>query len=315
MPTYLAPISRGLGDLVISLPAVQHLIDAGEETYLVARSAAQLGLAHYIPGLAGVIDEPLFLKQPLPTGSRYINLRDHPLQTDFRWDTAEFKQLYPEYLIVDVTEHIAHDKGIQADFQKLKPLPHSICSELSDVVLFVPGSSNDVKSWPTSHWKLLSERLNGKVMIIGEPKTSQSLDAVLAADIKWLPTPTFAHLLDALSSALAVVSVDTGPMHLAIHQGTPTVGLYLNNPFYLRREPHAEALIGPACAPTCIQRAMAAPLNEEVEWESWQQPEGWHCDESPETRCMGQVTADSVMEKLQVVLKHKFPVPAGVQNR
>ena len=53
----VAPISFGLGDLVVSLPAIQALTAAGneraEETWLLARSAAQRRLAPRIVGLAG----------------------------------------------------------------------------------------------------------------------------------------------------------------------------------------------------------------------------------------------------------------------
>ena len=46
---YVAPISFGLGDLVVSLPAVQALIAQGRrdgnETWLVARSDSQAALA------------------------------------------------------------------------------------------------------------------------------------------------------------------------------------------------------------------------------------------------------------------------------
>ena len=51
---YVAPISFGLGDLVVSLPAIQALIAQGrhhgDETWLVARSAAQARLAERIDG-------------------------------------------------------------------------------------------------------------------------------------------------------------------------------------------------------------------------------------------------------------------------
>ena len=57
---YVAPVSFGLGDLVVSLPAIQALIERGrhrgEETWLVSRSAAQARLAERIAGLTGSVD-------------------------------------------------------------------------------------------------------------------------------------------------------------------------------------------------------------------------------------------------------------------
>ena len=58
---YVAPISFGLGDLVVSLPAIQALIAQGrhdgDETWLVTRSVAQARLADRIAGLTGWVDE------------------------------------------------------------------------------------------------------------------------------------------------------------------------------------------------------------------------------------------------------------------
>ena len=61
---YVAPISFGLGDLVVSLPVVQALIaqaqQVGDDTWLVARSSAQTKLAERIEGLAGWVEEDTF---------------------------------------------------------------------------------------------------------------------------------------------------------------------------------------------------------------------------------------------------------------
>lgn len=284
---------------MISLPALQALIASGEETILVVRSPAQLGLAGYIPGLCGTISEPDFLSQPLPPGSRYLNMRDHPLQTEYRWDTPEFKNLYPDYLIMEVAAHIAADKGIVCDFSTLRPLPYRTVSQLHDQILLVPGSSHDVKRWPTQHWLNLAERLLGRVLVIGEPDKSPPVHELLRAGLRHWPTATFADLVDAVSSALSVVSIDTGPMHLAIHQGTPTIGLYLNNPFYMRREKHAAAVTAPPCSSRCFDLSMEEPLNEDVEWQSWAPLKNWQCQETEAERCMTQISVDAVLDKLK----------------
>src|SRR5262249_47934521 len=58
---YVAPISFGLGDLVVSLPAIQALVAQGQrdgaETWLLARSDAQAQVADRIAGLAGSVSE------------------------------------------------------------------------------------------------------------------------------------------------------------------------------------------------------------------------------------------------------------------
>src|ERR1700680_4004126 len=84
---WIAPISFGLGDLVVSLPAIQALIRGsraeGDEVWLVARAPTQRLLAERITGLAGSVDEASF--DPCREGGRFVDLRDHPLQRDFWW--------------------------------------------------------------------------------------------------------------------------------------------------------------------------------------------------------------------------------------
>ena len=86
--TLLAPVSYGLGDLVVSLPAVQALIGEDQPVWLVARAPAQRLLAERIAGLAGVVDEAELVRG---TGDRFIDLRDHPLQRDCWWGSAAFE--------------------------------------------------------------------------------------------------------------------------------------------------------------------------------------------------------------------------------
>src|SRR5207244_13097225 len=92
-------ISFGLGDLVVSLPAIQALIAegarTGEETWLVARSPAQALLAERIDCLAGCIFEESFNPaDPAAACGRVVDLRDHPLQRDYWWGSAEFVQAH-----------------------------------------------------------------------------------------------------------------------------------------------------------------------------------------------------------------------------
>ena len=78
--TYIAPISFGLGDLIVSLPAIQALITEHKprETWLVARASGQAALADRIAGLGGCVDEDAF--EPAGAGDSFFDLRDHALQ-------------------------------------------------------------------------------------------------------------------------------------------------------------------------------------------------------------------------------------------
>ena len=65
---YFAPIAEGLGDLLITLPALKALIETGVPTHLVLRSPKQAGVAPLIPRLAGWLKEPDFLALKLAAG-------------------------------------------------------------------------------------------------------------------------------------------------------------------------------------------------------------------------------------------------------
>src|SRR5579864_2826245 len=135
----VAPVSLGLGDLVVSLPAVQALIEEGDrrgdETWLVARSESQALLASRITGLSGCLPEAsLEERQP---GDRFVDLRDHPLQRDFWWGSPRFEDTFGPLNINDILARICTDLGIPADFSR--PVPLRVCPrpELEDSVLLV----------------------------------------------------------------------------------------------------------------------------------------------------------------------------------
>src|SRR5437899_1987279 len=108
---YVAPISFGLGDLVVSLPAIQALIargrDEGVGTWLVARSAGQAALADRIAGLSGWVDEASFDRDD--RDGRFVDLRDHPLQRDWWWGSPEFEDAFGPISINDILSRICAD--------------------------------------------------------------------------------------------------------------------------------------------------------------------------------------------------------------
>lgn len=97
------------------------------------------------------------------------------------------------------------------------------------------GASRAYKRWPLEHWASLANNLSAHgagVVFVGD-----RADAALAAQVRSIMT-TQGPVVDlagqtslrALASVLAacdcMVSADTGPMHLAVAVGTPTVALF-----------------------------------------------------------------------------------------
>ena len=121
---YVAPVSFGLGDLVVSLPAIQALIGdgrrRGDETWLIARSPVQAALAERIAGLTGSIAEEAFDRDC--HDGRFVDLRDHPLQRDHWWGSAEFERAFGSLSINDILDRICADFSLDADFSRPVPL-------------------------------------------------------------------------------------------------------------------------------------------------------------------------------------------------
>ncbi len=297
-----------MGDLIVSLPALQWLIKHTSPVYLVLRSPMQEGFQSMVPGLAGSVREADFLAHGLPDGTRYINLRQHPLQTDFMWGTADFESKYPGFKIVDIVDTICQDFGIQADFENLEPLPCRIDAELKQKIAVIPGSGGPFKCWDTESWQDVLTRfgdLGLEFVILGKPDQAPAVQALIDSGMPHHPTPTLSDALSAVSSVRCVVTVDTGLLHLALHQGTPTVGLWLNNPGslnFLRRLKHSLAIITPECIGDCIEAQLALKSNTVTEWPHWYINQGPICNASAEQRCMNYITPEHVVARTMEAL-------------
>ncbi len=162
--TYVAPVSFGIGDLVVSLPAVQAVIAegtrTGAETWLVARSPAQALLAERIDGLTGCVPEEGFdPDEPAAHCGRLVDLRDHPLQRDHWWGSAEFVQAYGRIGINDILSRICADLGIDADFTRPVALRAFPRPDVRDTVLLLTETDGPSKRWPAPRWEALAAKI------------------------------------------------------------------------------------------------------------------------------------------------------------
>lgn len=96
-----------------------------------------------------------------------------------------------------------------------------------------PGSGAPVKSWPAARWAELADRLAArKVRVVftgGEAERwlVETIRARMASDSLNLAGQTSLRALGAIyADARAVIGVDSGPLHLAVAAGAPTVQLY-----------------------------------------------------------------------------------------
>ncbi len=311
MAYYLAPIANGLGDLIVSLPAVQALIATGVPTYLVTRSPRQ-ELGDLIEGLAGSIRECDFDAGTLTDTDVYHNLRAHPLQSDYIWGSEAFETKYPGYKINDVLKGVCNDYGIHADFDNLIPLKFQRRSGFEKRVVFIPGSGGIVKCWPAAQWLELASLLSSReyeIVVIGKPEQSEIVQALVEQGLPHLPTPAFSEALDVISNSACVIAVDTGLMHLAVNQGIPTVALFRYNTMFERPYKHVRTLVARVCDAVCLEREYSDVPNKMLEY-PWHEGSymywgTWKCAiENEWERCMPSITPEAVRDSLDELIGH-----------
>jgi len=128
-------------------------------------------------------------------------------------------------------------------------------------ILIHPGASREIKCWPEENWArlgdVLAEKFNCAVALTGD-RSEHSLAARIASLMRRRPVilagklslPVLARIQ---SQALAFLSGDTGPYHMAVAVNCPTVTLFAPTD----RGSSMEAC-GPHQAPAKFHRALQA---------------------------------------------------------
>ena len=101
------------------------------------------------------------------------------------------------------------------------------------LIALAPGAAHFSKRWPTHHWIALVRRLTeagNDVVVIGGPDDVATAEVVAAAgDDRAVSAAGTTDLLGSaalLKQARALVSGDTGAMHLATAVDTPVIGMF-----------------------------------------------------------------------------------------
>jgi hypothetical protein len=297
---YVAPVSFGLGDLVVSLPAVQAVIDdarrRGDEAWLVTRSPAQAGLATRIAGLAGCVAEDAFDRTHPP--GRFIDLRDHPLQRDHWWGSPAFEAAFGPLTINEILSRICADFGIDARFDAPEPLVARPRPELASCVLLVAATDGPAKQWAADRWAALATAVAGRGLDVGVVTAGEGPDVTLAM-ISPVSAPTPPDVVDVLTSARAVVGVDTGLTHIAAQQRTPTVMICRASSVFFRAWPHTRAVRGDRCDDACVTEESDYAYHDRVDLRGF----SWRARRCPVAgRCLDVVHVDDVVGALGQLL-------------
>lgn len=144
----------------------------------------------------------------------------------------------PDYATGHAIENnlaMAKALGVEATTHRLS-LPHfrSTTSPRENLVLIHPGASIQSKRWPVENWAHIADALvskfNCRIGLTGD-RNELSLVVQIAAAMQTKPDilagkQTLVELAKTQSRALAFLSGDTGPYHLAVAVGCPTLTLF-----------------------------------------------------------------------------------------
>ncbi|CCQ72223.1 glycosyltransferase family 9 protein [Magnetospira sp. QH-2] len=167
-------------------------------------------------------------------------------------------------------------------------------------VVLNPGSNEYGRRWPFDKYLDIARRCvkaGYRVAVVGSPKEAPTEEGLLALQMIYgvhnlIGQTSLPGLLDLMKHASAVVSNDTGPMHLAIALGTPTVAVIGGGHFH------------------CF-----IPYPDDVRPPNvhflWQEMDCYHCfwacpkreTDKDSFPCVAAVETDAVWAKLEPLLK------------
>lgn len=102
----------------------------------------------------------------------------------------------------------------------------------AQLIIIHPGTGGPTKHWLREHWISLIQGLRQpgrQIVLTGSPAEGAELAAIVAAqpDVLTLSAElTIDRLAALLSHAALVIGVDSGPLHIAVSQGAPTIHLF-----------------------------------------------------------------------------------------
>ncbi len=150
------------------------------------------------------------------------------------------------------------DDGFELSYLLDERPPSTSRSVGSRLIGLFPGASIGLKRWGADRYAMLADRIRetglGDVIILGGPDDKAAVERVagLAMSHPHIRVVRGVRELATVISHCAVfVSNDTGPMHLSVALGVPTIGLFgpANKYRWAPREPHVCINPGADCSP------------------------------------------------------------------
>jgi len=131
---------------------------------------------------------------------------------------------------LDVLQWLEQPRG-PIEFPLLFPETKFQCMEQHPVVVFAPCSRHEAKNWPANRFIELGVKLETQIILAGTPEDSETCALIENALPEGVVTnlcgkTSLLELGGILQVADLVVTVDSGPMHMASATGTPCLAIF-----------------------------------------------------------------------------------------
>ena len=285
---WIKVFAPGIGDLVVILPILKNLkLNYMNKINVLVFNQAQKDLLTRTPYVDAAI---IFEGNPrsyVPKGEFYLDIAETEMESKYWWGSEEFINDLGKMHIYDVMKECVQIGG---DYENIEPLQWNKVEPLSNkpLILLGIGGRRGNKLWFNDYWLELYAKLqllDFEIRSIGD-KNHNGSDQISQLEQLGLPhydTESLASCIDVISSATAVITIDSGLMHIAAMQGIPTVALFGPMPAWLwgPKGKHVINLDG-GCGINCSKM----PLD-------------WECVDRP---CMRSLTPMKVQDALEILL-------------
>lgn len=295
---WVAPVYRAMPQVaeVVELPFAHGGLQLRERRQMARTLKGRFDVAYVCPNSLKSALLPLWAgiaKRVGYKGEGRIGLLTHRLPNPRKGERPPMVAFYSA---------LSGDADVQADQPRLSVPPGLVADTLAWAKLqpqgfyvLAPGAEyGDAKRWPAEHFGQLAAQLDAPAVLLGSGKEA-ALTAQIAAQANaqqpgqvrdWAGRTTLDQALALIAAARAVVSNDSGLMHVAAALGVPQVAIFgssspLHTPplsaraqvLWLKNDPHYLPALD--CAP-CFERS--CPLGH--------------------TRCLRDITPQRVLQAL-----------------
>jgi heptosyltransferase-2 len=239
-PAHLETLVRrlpGVDDALIN-PFAHGALKFGERARFGRALRGRFGEAIVLPHSWKSALVPFFAAIPRRTG--FVGEQRYGLLSDVRrLDEAVLTRMVDRFSVL--ADPPGADRPLETPAPRLSADPGSVAATLAKfgldgqrpaVALCIGAEYGPAKRWPPAHFAALAQRLAAEgygAWALGGPGDAAIGDqvAALAADVVNLAGRTsLPEAIDLIAAAAAVVSNDSGLMHVAAALGRPVIGLY-----------------------------------------------------------------------------------------